>query len=265
VQAGATSLADETQAKSRLARAFTTLITYKGNLRTAEADYTRVTGKAPGVLSTPQFHPEYVEDMEKVLKRTMDNNPKIKTSKADLVASEKDEMVAESDFYPNVDVVVSSRNTDNLDGSDSYYQDNSAMLQMSWNLFSGGSDYSETKAAKARVGEAKSNLQDTTDDLIRQVVTAWTEYETAVSQVENYERALGYSIETRDMYLVQFNVGQRSLLDVLDSINEVFSNSVLLETAKTNRSFSLYKLVTLRGDLVHTLEVAEKTYDPESK
>ncbi|WP_147818640.1 TolC family outer membrane protein [Salidesulfovibrio onnuriiensis] len=265
VMAGATSRADETQAKSRLARAFTTLITYQGNLRAAEASYTRVTGKTPGALASPEYHPELVADMDSIMKRTMDNNPKLKAGEADLHAKEKDEKVTRSDYFPNVDVVVSSRNTDNLDGSDSYLRDNRAMLEMSWNLFSGGTDYNETQAAKARTKEAASTLQDTTDDLIRQVVTAWTEYETAVSQVENYERAVGYSVETRDMYLIQFNVGQRSLLDVLDSINEVFSNSVLLETAKSNRSYSLYKLMTLRGDLIRTLEVADKTYDPESK
>lgn len=266
VTAGATSRADETQAKSRLARAWTTLITYQGNLKTAEAEYKRATGKQPGVLADPGYRPSLLQgDMDVILEAAMKQNPKLQAGQADLEATKKDRKVTQSDFYPNVDIVVSSRNTDQLDGSDTYIQDNRAMLEMSWNLFSGGTDYNEAKAASARVKEAEADLQDTTDDLTRQVVTAWTEYETAVSQVENYERALGYSIETRDMYLIQFNVGQRSLLDVLDSINEVFSNSVQLETATQNRSFALYKLLTLQGSLIPTLEVADRTYDPEKK
>jgi len=62
------------------------------------------------------------------------------------------------------------------------------------------------------------------------------------------------------MYLMQFNVGQRSLLDVLDSISEVFTNNVLLETAQSNRNFSVYKILTLQGDLIKSLEIDDKTY-----
>ncbi|GAB7024449.1 TolC family outer membrane protein [Salidesulfovibrio brasiliensis] len=266
VFAGATSRADETQAMSRLARAETTHITYQGNLNNAEAAYRRMTGTEPGALSKPEFHPDYIEgELRELLDRTLENNPKIKVRKADLAASEKDQNVTESDYYPNVDVVVSSRNTDRLDGATTHLQDNRAMLEMSWNLFSGGTDYNEAKAAESRVNEAQAELQDTIDELSREVATAWSDYEIAVKQVANYEKALDYSKETRDMYLVQFNVGQRSLLDVLDSINEVFSNSVLLETARMNRSFSVYKLLTLEGELVQQLEVSDKAYEMAEK
>ena len=96
-------------------------------------------------------------------------------------------------------------------------------------------------------------------------MTAWSDYQTEVKAVEKHREALRYSEESRDMYLLQFNVGQRSLLDVLDSINENFSNSVLLETSLANRTFSLYKFLALQGELVHRLDVAANTYDPEAK
>ncbi len=264
VAGGAGSLADEMQARGRVARAETTQITYNGDLRTAEADYIRLTGKAPDVLDEPEFHMDYVpESMAQALENSLQNNPKIKIYKAEVVSTEKDKNVTSSTLYPDVDIEVSSRYTNDLDGAQTYLRDNRAMLAMSWNLFNGGTDYKDIQAAKARIREAKANLQNSVDDLTRQVAVAWSEYETATGQVEKHQEALQYSMESRDMYLMQFNVGQRSLLDVLDSINEVFSNSVLLETAQSNLNFTVYKFLALEGVLISTLEIESNNYDTE--
>lgn len=266
VAGGAGSLADEMQARGRVARAETTLITYSGDLLTAEAEYVRLTGNKPGVLGDPGFHPDYISDsMAPILEKTLEFNPKVKVYSAELEARLKDEGVTASSMLPTVDLQVSTRYTDHLDGSNTYLRDDRAMLALSWNLFSGGSDYNDVRAAKARIKEAQANLQDTIDVLTSQVASAWSEYETAKAQVEKHQEALQYSMESRDMYLMQFNVGQRSLLDVLDSINEVFSNSVLLETALSNRNFGLFKFLALEGQLVNTLEISEAAYDPDSQ
>ncbi len=262
VAGGAGSLADEMQARGRVARAETTQIKYSGALRTAEAEYYRLTGMAPGLLDEPEYMmAELPSGLEEVLLKAMENNPKIKIYQAEVEVTEKDRNVTDSELYPNIDIEVSTRNTNQLDGSDTYLQDNRAMLALSWNLFNGGTDYQRIQTANARIREAQEDLRDITDDMTRQVVTAWSEYDTAVKSIEKHMEALSYSMESRDMYLMQFNVGQRSLLDVLDSINEVFSNSVLLETAQSNRNFSLYKLLTLEGILVNSLAVAEKSYE----
>ncbi|MFH1913791.1 MAG: TolC family outer membrane protein [Pseudomonadota bacterium] len=261
VAGGAGSKADEMQARGRVARAETTLITYVGELHTAEAEYVRQTGKTPGPLADQDFTPEYVPaSLDQVLETSIADNPKIKARTADVEAVTQDRDLTRSSYYPDIDIKVSSRYTDHLDGSSTHLRDDRAMLAMSWNLFSGGTDYQSSQAANARIRQAQEDLHDTTDELTRQVATTWAEYNTAVGQVDKHQEALYYSIESRDMYLMQFNVGQRSLLDVLDAINEVFSNSVLLETAQSNRDFTLYKFLNLQGRLVKTLEVSESAY-----
>lgn len=266
VAGGAGSLADEMQARGRVARAETTLITYTGELNTAEAEYHRTVGTPPGPLGEPDFILDLTpESMESVLDNTLANNPKIKVSQIEVAATERDKQVTQSSFFPTVDIEVSSRNTNHVDGSDTYLQDNRAMLALNWDIFSGTSDYHNTKRDAARVREAEANLQDVTDDMTREVATAWAQYQTASGSIDKAMEALSYSMESRDMYLMQFNVGQRSLLDVLDSINEVFSNSVQLETAQSNLNFTLYKFLTLEGRLVNSLDVPAKMFDPEAE
>lgn len=262
VAGGAGSKADEMQARGRVARAETTLITYTGNLRNSEAEYLRTVGATPDLLNDTEFRPDLTpENMDMVMEACLKDNPKIHSYKADVEVSERSKNVTQSTMFPNLDLEVSSRYTDNLDGSEDHLQDNRAMLALSWNLFNGGTDYNSVRTAQDRIKEARSNLQDTIDSLTRQVATAWSDYETSLGQIEKHQEALQYSIESRDMYLMQFNVGQRSLLDVLDAINEVFSNSVQLETAQSNLIFTTYKLLALEGRLVNSLDIPQVTYN----
>ncbi|MDD3311181.1 TolC family outer membrane protein [Pseudodesulfovibrio sp.] len=258
VAGGAGSMADEMQARGRVARAETTLITYKGDLSSAEAQYFRVVGNEPGPLEAIGFHEEMVpKERTPYMDVVLRENPKVKVYQAEVEAKREDKGMTGASMMPNVDVQVSSRYTDHLDGASTYLRDDRAMLALSWNLFNGTSDFQDIKAAQARVDQAKADLQDTMDELGREASTTWTDYQTALGQVGKHQEALQYSMESRDMYLMQFNVGQRSLLDVLDAINEVFSNSVQLETALSNRDFTIYKFLALEGNLVKTLDIAE--------
>ena len=61
--------------------------------------------------------------------------------------------------------------------------------------------------------------------------------------------------QARSEYLQQFNVGQRSLLDVLDSENELFSSSIQLVTAQQNVIAAKYRLLTLGGALLANFDI----------
>ncbi len=167
-------------------------------------------------------------------------------------------------MFPTVDLEVSSRHTDNLDGAKTYLRDDRAMLAMSWNLFSGGSDYSSLQASDSRIREAESNLQDATDELARE----------APLHGPNTRPLSARSKSIRKRFSTAWNPVTCTscssrwatlLLDVLDSINEVFSNSVLLETAQSNLYFTQYKFLALNGELIKTLEIESKTYDSKTK
>ncbi len=240
VQGGASDRADETQANSRLARAETTLISYQGKLRQAESDYIWATGVAPGVLETPVYHEEFLlGDLTAILEDSEANNPKILAAKEDAKALGYEVCVAQAKYYPRLDAVASTRYSDSLDDSGDYSYDHRGALEMTWNLFNGLSDVNNVKVAESRKKESYAFFDKAALDINRAVVAAWFDYQTAIKEVENYKRTLAFSKET-------------------NSLNEVFQNSVLLETALMNRSYSLYKLLALEGRLVKALEITYK-------
>jgi adhesin transport system outer membrane protein len=63
------------------------------------------------------------------------------------------------------------------------------------------------------------------------------------------------SEKSRDAYQQQFNLNQRTLLDLLDSENEVFTARQNLVNAKYDQLYAMYRILNSMGALLHGLEV----------
>ncbi len=112
----------------------------------------------------------------------------------------------------------------------------------------------------ARKMQAAANRDDQQDQVIEETRTTWAELESARQQAVSFGDALNYNQKTLDSYRKQFNVGQRTLLDVLDARNEMFQSSGLLVTAKTNEVIAAERLLALTGKLNASLQIDETLY-----
>lgn len=65
------------------------------------------------------------------------------------------------------------------------------------------------------------------------------------------------------MYTQQFALGERSLLDVLDSENELYSSSLQLVTSKANEVGAGYKLLAIAGHLIDSLGISRTAFAKE--
>ena len=88
----------------------------------------------------------------------------------------------------------------------------------------------------------------------------WALYHSALNEVQEYTSAVEFNRSTRGIYLEQFGVAQRSLLDVLDSENEVFQSASQLVTARVNEHIAAYKLMALSGKLISSLRIDPDLY-----
>jgi len=137
------------------------------------------------------------------------------------------------------------------------------MVRFNWNLYNGGSDVAATKAAKARKRQTESDKQDLILAVVDEVKATWAQYKSSLNEVREFSEAVQFNRDTKDIYLEQFGVAQRSLLDVLDSENEVFQSSNQLVTSRVNEQVAAYKLMALSGSLIMALGVDPATYkDP---
>ena len=60
-------------------------------------------------------------------------------------------------------------------------------------------------------------MYDFLDELKLDIESTWTNYQAAQEQYSHYSKAVEYSKYTRSAYVEQFQIGRRSILDVLDT------------------------------------------------
>lgn len=259
---GAGSAADVVQTQARLSRAEATLEETRSAADISEAGFLRSVGAIPGSdMAYPQ-HPQGLvpPNLNAYVLSTLENNPKIKAYIKDIEAAQYAAGVARSAFFPTF-YVVASINTDQWDSRDYQTNDSGVMLTMNWNLFSGGSDLNALNAAISRVREKQSGLRSLEYNLRQEAQATWREYEATIRMVKLMEATVDYNNQTREFYWEQFQVGQRSLLDVLDAENEYFQSSSQLVTWKVNEFIAIYRLASLRGALLPGLGVEPTLYE----
>ena len=77
----------------------------------------------------------------------------------------------------------------------------------------------------------------------------------AQEQYQHYTQAMEYNKFTLNAYNEQFLIGQRTLLDVLDSENELFNSSTQAETAKSNVLIGAWRMLALSGEMLPKMNI----------
>ena len=253
---GVDTLADVSQAQSRLARAHSTLVEARASLRNGEDTYTRLTRHSAVHLGPVNLPVKMYTSSEDVLKAAQKGNPKVAAYLEDVKAANAVREQARSAYSPSLSIEAGPSYSDRNGRSEMWTAEMGVAAVVRWNLFNSGADVAESKAAAARIRQSRRVLYDYMDDLKLNVEESWTEYLSAQEQLDFYREAIEYNKTTRDAYEEQFVMGERSLLDVLDAENELFSSSTQAATALGNTLIAAYRMKALAGDLLPSLDIS---------
>jgi adhesin transport system outer membrane protein len=84
---------------------------------------------------------------------------------------------------------------------------------------------------------------------------SWIAHQTVQNQMAFFESHRDSSIKSNEAYQKQFNIGRRSLLDLLDSANEMFVAKSAYANAKYDELFSQFRILASAGALNNYLNV----------
>lgn len=253
-QSGVGILSDINQAMGRVARAQANLISDKASLDNARAIYFRITGEMPAELNKPDsLESKLPADFEQVMQLALLNNPLVKAAQAELDAAGSEKKQASSTYYPRLDLVFEQSRGENLDGVKGVENDYSLMLKMRYNIFNGGYD---SARANQTLSQHKASM-DKFDDIKRSVTEsirlAWNAYSSVRLQIPYLKQHVNAITETRTSYSDQFKIGRRSLLDLLDSENELYQANRSLINADNDLLISNYRILSQMGTFVDEL------------
>lgn len=215
-------------------------------------------GQYPDALTTPTFDQSLMAETSEVAVETaVTRSPLVLFAKADANAAFAAIKAAEGRFYPEVRVVLSGSNNENIDGVRGDNEDFSAMIRMRYNLYRGGGDKARTQEAKERYSESLAVVQKLQRILEEETRQSWSLMLRKDREIADRGRQVTANQQVVNTYEQEFTVGinNRDLLDVLDAENELFLSQVDLVTAQTDALFARYRVLASTGRLTAAMGI----------
>lgn len=248
--------ADVQQAAARLAQADAALSQSKGQLEQALAAYQHAVGRAPGVLERPALNPETLPaDAASAIARAA-NHPALRAAEKQREAAHAEREFSRTRFAPRVTLEVGLNQNRDVDGVRGTNAERIAMLRLRQNLYRGGADNSRVREAEARVDEADATLARVQNELERELRQAYDALRVQRERLPALEAHARASAAVVDSYRAQFRIGQRSLLDLLNSESELYAAQGNLVTGQYAGLAAAYRLYAATGRLLEALGVA---------
>ncbi|OQW94236.1 MAG: hypothetical protein BWK79_06935 [Beggiatoa sp. IS2] len=260
VEKGAGRKADVQQSQSRLALASSNLVRAQGELREAEYRYQRITGQLPEFANLvkperPLVETHLPESAEIALNLALKTHPSMKIAQAELEAAEALYQQAAASFIPHFQLELGATDNKNLDGIEGTNDDLSAMVKMRYNLYRGGADQARREEIAERVSAAKEVIRRTRRTLEEEVQLAWNDLMTIRERLTYLKNHVEATEQVVESYSEQFKLGQRSLLDVLDSENELFNARSTLISGQYTELLGMFRVISSMGLMLNKLGI----------
>jgi adhesin transport system outer membrane protein len=248
VRSGKSNKADLEQMNSRVALAESQLIARQELLEQARSEFFRQVGMEPESLETNVVDYSLVPaTLEEAVDIALATNPRIKSLEAALKASDASITEAKAAYMPRFDLELEATRDQNVNGIDKKSHSEQAMVRMSYNLYNGGADKARHLATLSEKEAARQALEDVKRSVAKDVRVSWFEYQMTSKRMSALQAQVRAAKATKIAYKSQFDVGQRTLLDVLDSEREYNNARIVLETTKSDRDYSVYQLLSFMG------------------
>ncbi len=257
VNAGRSTQADLEQIKARLASARAQESSIRQQLRIAESNFRREVGDDPRDLVLPAVPVNALApNVEEEVKTAITQSPTLDIFTSDINVAYAEKQGTGSTLYPQLDLQLNGREGKNLGGVEGKDRSASALLVANWNLYRGGGDVARVREFTHRHQVAKERRADTSRAIEDDVRQTWARMVSAGERAREFSAQAAANSEVVRAYKDQFALDRRTLLDVLDSQNELFVSRSNTINSEFLEMFSVFRILGLKGQLLPTLGVS---------
>ena len=258
-RAGVGRRVDLDQANGRLALAESNLLTEISNLHDVSARYLRIIGEKPSarlsLLSEGFKFQGLPGSVTEAMQTGLPNSPTINAAYENVRSTQSNIESRKSAYWPRVDFRIRDSWGRNVDGVEGSRRDQVAEVVLNYNLYRGGYDQAREKQAVEYRYQAR-DLQEKACRDVRQTLAI------AYQDMVKLNEQLGYLDTHRLMtdkamqaFRQQFEIGQRSLLDLLDTQNELFEANRAHINARYDQIIAQARTLASMGKLSASLGV----------
>jgi adhesin transport system outer membrane protein len=253
--AGLTTLSEVNKIESSLALAQSNYVVQENTLLDVTYNMQRVLGRYLEVneMSRPTLNVALPATMEEAAEFAMRNNPSLLVSKYNIKLAQASYQEKKSPFYPSIDLELSQQKNKNLSGIEGRYDNLRAMAYLRYNFFNGFADKAALQKSMSTIHQEVQTKNQLRREVIEGLNLSWAANEKLKDQLVHLKEYKDYSLKTLTLYAKEYDLGRRSLLDLLSAQNDFIGAKAQIINTEYSMLFAKYRILDAMGILVTTV------------
>ena len=244
---------DLEQTRERVDAAEAALTEFRRSLADSQAKFRKVIGIAPVGLRAPGRLRGLPPSRDRVLAITIANNPTLKAAQSDSDAARYAFRATAGAFLPTIALEGRATRGKNEDSYTGYYSQQSLQFTATWDIFRGGQDSWKRKEEAERYTQATMAQARLQRDTLESVDKAWNARTITNTRIAQLRSQITADRKVISAYSKEYDLGQRSLIDLLNAENQLFNAQVSLESARAVAVYADYQLLATMGQMLDYL------------
>ncbi len=247
-----TTRTDEAQSGSRHAHARARVRQAEAELARAEAGFERVTTLSPASVPATLHEQEFPlpKTLEEARAQALVANPDIIAAGFSEEAADKRIGVEVSRLAPDVGIEGTMiRSEGGSQTGLSMFDNDEVRLNVRIPIFQGGAEYGRISEARHSYRRARNNALDTRQEVLRDVTSVWNDYQLSGAVLQAAKEAAAAAEEASGGMRIEQREGQRSVLDTLDTEQDMLNRELDYAQALRDRFIARYELLATLGQL----------------
>ncbi len=249
------------QSISRLALANSNLLSETNNFEDIKTKFIKIYGKDIEFkkLSKPKnINYKFPKTFQEALQKALLQDPSLKVQRENIEVTKYNYEFSKKSFYPKIDLEIRSEWNNNIGGTEGHSDSTFVMLKFKYNLFNGKADTFNKEKMLTQKSKEMESLKDLKRRVKESIRLSWMAYKTLKKQIPFLEKYKEMSQKTLSSYLEEFDLGRRTLLDILDTEEELYSANRQLVTAKYDLIFAQYRILESMGIISYYIDKSIK-------
>ncbi|MFN9450357.1 MAG: TolC family protein [Rubrivivax sp.] len=222
---GGTSQAERSRVQARVASARAQMADARATLRGALRRLSVLTGDSPSQLAMDlPASLDIPPTVEAAMQDVDVLNRDLLASHTEAKASAFEALSYRARVLPKLELEMTHTRATNPGGAEAYTRDTRAMVVLNWQLYSGGSDMAQQRAALEREREREYRGQELRLRLAQDLEAAYASLESVTPRFAALREELAANVSVAAAFNTQLVNGNRPLLDVLDTYQRLHAN-----------------------------------------
>jgi outer membrane protein len=255
---------DVSQAEARLAAAQAGRAQAAAALQISNAEYERAVRHPPEVLVPVTDHPTLPKTIADARNMVLHDNPTVIAAIFDQESAKAAVVATRAQLYPQIAVVGDlNRGTDTL-ARGYEVTTRSVLLQMQMPLYESGAVYSQTRQAQDVFAQSRNLTDDARLQAVQALMQSWLTADQARQGVTYFTENIRANTAAANDVQQEAASGLRTVLDVLNADQELFSGRVNLAQSEHDLLLNEYRVLEDLGQLTAgALRLPVKLYDAD--